>query len=149
MAEASENVSALTRLFAATLGTPVVKVAAFSYGVREVRAGRASAAALGPVRALEPPRPQGLSGVVGGSSGWRSAPASASRRPARQPGRATPHPEGISRSLTAAVDALRDLADDVRVAMAEREQELRVALGVEAGTMDAGSAAEQRAPRAS
>ena len=58
-------------------------------------------------------------------------------------------PEGISRSLTAAVDAVRDLADDVRVAMHEREQELRVALGVEAGTMDAGSAPEQRAPRSS
>ena len=51
-------------------------------------------------------------------------------------------PEGIGRSLTEAVDALRDLADDVRVAMAQREQELRVALGVEAGTMEAGSAPE-------
>lgn len=50
-------------------------------------------------------------------------------------------PEGISRSLTSAVDALRDLADDVREAMAEREQELRVALGVEPGTMDAEDAA--------
>lgn len=58
-------------------------------------------------------------------------------------------PEGIARSLTAAVDAVRDLADDVRTAMNEREQELRVALGVEAGTMDAGSAAEQRTPRSS
>ena len=48
-------------------------------------------------------------------------------------------PEGIGRSLTGAVDALRDLADDVRVAMAEREQELRVALGVEPGTMEADS----------
>jgi len=28
------NVSALTALFAATLGSPVIKVAAFSYGVR-------------------------------------------------------------------------------------------------------------------
>jgi hypothetical protein len=46
-------------------------------------------------------------------------------------------PEGIGRSLTGAVDALRDLADDVREAMAEREQELRVALGVEPGTMEA------------
>jgi Family of unknown function (DUF6167) len=51
-------------------------------------------------------------------------------------------PEGIGRSLTAAVDALRELADDVRAGMAEREQELRVALGVEAGTMDAESVAE-------
>ncbi len=56
-------------------------------------------------------------------------------------------PEGIGRSLTGAVDALRDLADDVRVAMAERERELRVALGVEPGTMDAGSASESGAPR--
>ena len=46
-------------------------------------------------------------------------------------------PEGISRSLTAAVDALRDLATELREAMAEREQELRVALGVDPGTMDA------------
>ena len=46
-------------------------------------------------------------------------------------------PEGIGRSLTEAIDAVRDLADDVRIAMAEREQELRVALGVAPGTMDA------------
>ena len=56
-------------------------------------------------------------------------------------------PEGIGRSLTGAVDALRELADDVRVAMAERERELRVALGVHPGTMDAGSALEPGAPR--
>ena len=46
-------------------------------------------------------------------------------------------PEGIGRSLTAAVDAVRELVDDVRAGMAERERELRVALGVEPGTMDA------------
>lgn len=34
-AQVSTNVSALTTLFAATLGSPVVKVAAFSYGVRQ------------------------------------------------------------------------------------------------------------------
>jgi uncharacterized protein YoxC len=34
VATMSANVSALTSLFAATLGGPVVKVAAFSYGVR-------------------------------------------------------------------------------------------------------------------
>ena len=37
------NVSALTVLFAATLGSPVVKVAAFSYGVRRAAAKRAAA----------------------------------------------------------------------------------------------------------
>lgn len=36
----STNVAALTSLFAATLGTPVVKVAAFTYGVRQAAAGR-------------------------------------------------------------------------------------------------------------
>lgn len=42
LAETSENVSALTRLFAATLGSPVVKVAAFSYGVRQAISYRSS-----------------------------------------------------------------------------------------------------------
>lgn len=37
---ASSNVSALTALFAATLGGPVIKVAAFSYGVRRTIDGR-------------------------------------------------------------------------------------------------------------
>ncbi len=36
----SGNVSALTSLFAATLGSPVVKVAAFSYGVRSAASKR-------------------------------------------------------------------------------------------------------------
>ena len=43
VAQVSTNVSALTALFAATLGSPVVKVAAFSYGVRQAVAGRAAA----------------------------------------------------------------------------------------------------------
>ncbi len=37
------NISALTSLFAATLGGPVVKVAAFSYGVRRAAGKRHSA----------------------------------------------------------------------------------------------------------
>ena len=36
------NVSALTALFAATLGSPVVKVAAFTFGVRQAMQGRRS-----------------------------------------------------------------------------------------------------------
>lgn len=37
---ASQNVSALTSVFAATLGSPVIKVAAFSYGVRRALSER-------------------------------------------------------------------------------------------------------------
>jgi uncharacterized protein YoxC len=42
VAQVSANVSALTSLFAATLGSPVVKVAAFSYGVRQALSDRGS-----------------------------------------------------------------------------------------------------------
>jgi uncharacterized protein YoxC len=37
----SANVSSLTALFAATLGSPIIKVAAFSYGVRKAASKRA------------------------------------------------------------------------------------------------------------
>lgn len=39
------NVNALTSLFAATLGSPLVRVAAFSYGVRSVVSARAATSA--------------------------------------------------------------------------------------------------------
>ena len=38
--QVTTNVSALTALFAATLGSPLIKVAAFSYGVRQAMSGR-------------------------------------------------------------------------------------------------------------
>ena len=38
----STNINALTSLFAATLGSPVVKVAAFTYGVRSAMNGAGS-----------------------------------------------------------------------------------------------------------
>jgi len=48
IASMSSNVNALTSLFAATLGNPLVKVAAFSYGVRSaVGQRRATTAASG------------------------------------------------------------------------------------------------------
>ncbi len=47
VARVSTNISALTSLFAATLGSPVVKVAAFSYGVRQAVGGRRAADAAG------------------------------------------------------------------------------------------------------
>jgi uncharacterized protein YoxC len=43
VAQVSTNVSVLTALFAATIGSPVVKVAAFSYGVRQAMGGRRAA----------------------------------------------------------------------------------------------------------
>ena len=45
LAHMSSNVNALTSLFAATLGGPLVKVAAFSYGVRSAMGGRSARAA--------------------------------------------------------------------------------------------------------
>lgn len=49
-------------------------------------------------------------------------------------------PEGVGRSLSNLADAVREAAEVVREGMAEREQELRVALGVDAGTIDADEA---------
>ncbi|GAB2694217.1 DUF948 domain-containing protein [Thalassiella azotivora] len=43
-AQVATNVSALTALFAATLGSPVVKVAAFTFGVRQAMQGRRAGA---------------------------------------------------------------------------------------------------------
>jgi uncharacterized protein YoxC len=40
VAEVSTNVSALTSLIAATVGAPLIKVAAFSYAVRSMLSGR-------------------------------------------------------------------------------------------------------------
>ncbi|HMT90388.1 MAG TPA: hypothetical protein PKC73_12220, partial [Dermatophilaceae bacterium] len=45
LAHMASNVNALTSLFAATLGGPLVKVAAFSYGVRSAMGGRSARAA--------------------------------------------------------------------------------------------------------
>ena len=45
-------------------------------------------------------------------------------------------PAGMSRSIASLGEGLRELADAVREGMAEREQELRVALGVDTGTLD-------------
>ena len=43
-ADVSQNVSALTALFAATVGGPMIKVAAFSHGVRRALSGLRSRA---------------------------------------------------------------------------------------------------------
>jgi Family of unknown function (DUF6167) len=45
-------------------------------------------------------------------------------------------PEGVATSLSNLGDAVREFAAAVREGMAEREEELRLALGVDAGTID-------------
>lgn len=42
VASTTTNVSALTALFAATLGSPIIRVAAFTYGVRQAVTGARS-----------------------------------------------------------------------------------------------------------
>ena len=42
VASTTTNVSALTGLFAATLGSPIIRVAAFTYGVRQAMTGARS-----------------------------------------------------------------------------------------------------------
>jgi len=42
VAATTTNVSALTALFAATLGSPIIRVAAFTYGVRQAVSGARS-----------------------------------------------------------------------------------------------------------
>ncbi|MHA7238614.1 DUF948 domain-containing protein [Arthrobacter sp. TMS1-12-1] len=44
VSDASANISALSSLIAATIGSPLIKVSAFSYGVRSAFAGRTSPA---------------------------------------------------------------------------------------------------------
>ena len=51
-------------------------------------------------------------------------------------------PEGLSRRAGGWVEQARAFADDVRAGAAERELELRVALEVDAGSMDAATAAQ-------
>lgn len=45
-------------------------------------------------------------------------------------------PAGMGSSLASVGDGLREIAEVIREGMAEREEELRLALGVDAGTID-------------
>ncbi|HEX8496718.1 MAG TPA: DUF6167 family protein [Actinomycetales bacterium] len=49
-------------------------------------------------------------------------------------------PEGVAQGLSGLGEGLRELAAAVRESMAEREAELRLALGVDEGVMDATTA---------
>jgi hypothetical protein len=53
-------------------------------------------------------------------------------------------PAGVAHGLSDFADGLRELADAVREGMSEREEELRLALGIDAGTEDAASEATAR-----
>jgi hypothetical protein len=51
-------------------------------------------------------------------------------------------PEGLSRSAAGLADAVRETGLVVRAGMAEREEQLRLALGIDAGTLTAAQAGE-------
>ena len=53
-------------------------------------------------------------------------------------------PAGVAHGLSDFADGLRELADAVREGMSEREEELRLALGIDAGTEDAGAGTTAR-----
>lgn len=55
-------------------------------------------------------------------------------------------PAGVARSASDLGEGLRELAAAVREGMAEREEELRIALGVDAGTLDPETARSVGAP---
>ena len=100
-------------------------MAAFSYGVRQAMTGRKSGAAAA-----------GGDEQCAVCSGWRSG-ATVGVLVVRKVTRTAQAytPEGLGRlRWPRSADGLRELADAVREGMAEREQELRVALGVDAGT---------------
>ena len=109
--QVTTNVSALTSLFAATLGSPLVKVAAFSYGVRQAMSGRGSGKAKRARAAADAPA------VLAGAGRDRRRP----RRPPGDPGRAVVHARGRGPLDPGLGDGLRELAAVVREGMAERE----------------------------
>jgi hypothetical protein len=53
-------------------------------------------------------------------------------------------PTGVAHGLSDFADGLRELADAVREGMSEREEQLRLALGIDAGTDELGSEAPGR-----
>ena len=154
------NVSGLTSVFAATLGGPAIKVAAFSYGVRKALGGRDAdgprSSKRGQGRALQG-RDQG--GARGQEEGliavrrlfWISVGASVGvlvvRKLQQTADALTPVRRRRRRCAAGMADlaeAVRDFGDEVQVAMLERETELRDALGLD----DDGVATKpQRPPR--
>ena len=131
------NVNALTSLFAATLGSPVVKVAAFTYGVR-LRAQRRRL-----LLAVHPrPSAQGLTGMR--RLFWMTLGATAGVLLVRKVTKAaeaytpTNLAGGFAGGLSDLGEGLRELADAVREGMSQREGELRNALGIDTGTLPGG-----------
>ena len=56
-------------------------------------------------------------------------------------------PTGVAHGLSDFADGLRELADAVREGMSEREEQLRLALGIDAGTDETGSETGRHASR--
>ena len=142
-ANVSSNVAALTSVVAATLGSPLIKVAAFSYGVRSAtkkkREGQAMAEAARRDKDARRARVAPLGGppdapaVLAGHGHHHRCPGRAQAERGRReddPGRHRPR-----RSPTALrdlADAIGDFGADIRAAAAEREAELRAGTGLDA-----------------
>ena len=124
------NAAALTSIVSSTVGSPLIKVAAFSYGVRKTVESRRDASG-------RPPTPQRVTPSAGGAQLMRRLFWLVAGRHDRRAGRPQAHaaaeqftPRGMAAASAA---ALADLAEqrsasscaDVRAAMREHEAELR------------------------
>jgi hypothetical protein len=71
---------------------------------------------------------------------WAALGAAAGVYAVRRVGRAAQaySPAGVAAGLTGLGEGMRELAEAVREGMAEREAELRLALGIDTGTMEPG-----------
>src|SRR3712207_9069974 len=74
-ANVSSNVAALTSVFAATLGSPLIKVAAFSYGVRSAARKKREGQALADAQRTAKDERRAGSGEGRGGERWRTGGA--------------------------------------------------------------------------
>ena len=141
------NVNALTSLFAATLGSPVVKVAAFTLR-RAVRAQRRRHPPRGPPAAAGAGADRHATTLLDDPRRHRRRPAVRKVTKAAEAYSPTNLAGGFAGGLSDLGEGLRELADAVREGMSQREGELRNALGIDTGTLPGGGlAVGRRRPR--
>ena len=109
------NVNALTSLFAATLGSPVVKVAAFTYGVRSALSGAGSSRS--PPAAAGAGADRHATTLLDGARRHRRRPAVRKVSKAAEAYSPTNLAGGFAGGLSDLGEGLRELADAVREGM--------------------------------